>query len=88
MLTRQILATGWTGLWLAMCVRTLAAYVAAKPGCDDVACAVDVGRGLPVGVDDGVINARSRYLDPARKRAGVPEDVGHWCYGWPIARLM
>ena len=32
--------------------------------------------GLPPGVDGGLVNARLRYFDPARKRAGVPEDVG------------
>lgn len=32
--------------------------------------------GLPPGVDGGFVNARLRYFDPARKRAGVPEDVG------------
>jgi hypothetical protein len=31
--------------------------------------------GLPPGVDGGLINARLRYFDPVRKRAGVPEDV-------------
>jgi len=31
--------------------------------------------GLPLGVDGGLVNARLRYFDPARKRAGVPEDV-------------
>ncbi len=32
--------------------------------------------GLPPGVDGGLINARLRYFDPERKRAGIPEDVG------------
>jgi hypothetical protein len=32
--------------------------------------------GLPPGVDGGLVNARLRYFDPARKRAGMPEDVG------------
>jgi hypothetical protein len=32
--------------------------------------------GLPPGVDGGLLNARLRYFDPARQRAGVPEDVG------------
>jgi hypothetical protein len=32
--------------------------------------------GLPLGVDGGLVNARLRYFDPTRKRAGVPEDVG------------
>ena len=32
--------------------------------------------GLPPGVDGGLVNARLRYFDPARKRAGVPDDVG------------
>src|SRR5213592_2300291 len=32
--------------------------------------------GLPQGVDGGLVNARLRYFDPVRKRAGVPEDVG------------
>src|SRR6185503_10296473 len=32
--------------------------------------------GLPPGRDGGLVNARLRYFDPARKRAGVPEDVG------------
>ena len=32
--------------------------------------------GLHPGVDGGLVNARLRYFDPARKRAGVPEDVG------------
>jgi hypothetical protein len=32
--------------------------------------------GLPPGVDGGLVNARLRYFDPTRKRAGVPEDVG------------
>src|SRR5262249_26657963 len=31
--------------------------------------------GLPPTVDGGLVNARLRYFDPARKRAGVPEDV-------------
>ncbi|HEV8542417.1 MAG TPA: hypothetical protein VGR78_08495, partial [Verrucomicrobiae bacterium] len=31
--------------------------------------------GLPPGVDGGLINARLRYFDPARKRAGIPADV-------------
>src|SRR5207247_564633 len=31
--------------------------------------------GLPPGVDGGLVNARLRYFDPERKRAGVPEDV-------------
>ena len=31
---------------------------------------------LPPGVDGGLVNARLRYFDPARKRAGLPEDVG------------
>jgi hypothetical protein len=31
--------------------------------------------GLPPGVDGGLVNARLRYFDPARRRAGVPEDV-------------
>ena len=31
--------------------------------------------GLPPGRDGGLLNARLRYFDPARKRAGVPEDV-------------
>jgi hypothetical protein len=31
--------------------------------------------GIPAGVDGGLINARLRYFDPQRKRAGVPEDV-------------
>jgi hypothetical protein len=32
--------------------------------------------GLPPTVDGGLINARLRYFDPTRKRAGLPEDVG------------
>jgi hypothetical protein len=32
--------------------------------------------GLPPGVDGGLANARLRYFDPVRKRAGMPEDVG------------
>ncbi len=32
--------------------------------------------GLPPGRDGGLVNARLRYFDPARKRAGIPEDVG------------
>jgi hypothetical protein len=32
--------------------------------------------GLPPGVDGGLLNARLRYFDPARQRAGAPEDVG------------
>jgi hypothetical protein len=32
--------------------------------------------GLPPGVDGGLLNARLRYFDPARKRAGIPEDLG------------
>jgi hypothetical protein len=32
--------------------------------------------GLPPGVDGGLVNARLRYFDPTRNRAGVPEDVG------------
>ena len=32
--------------------------------------------GLPPGVDGGLLNARLRYFDPVRKRAGVPDDVG------------
>jgi hypothetical protein len=31
--------------------------------------------GLPPGVDGGLINARLRYFDPVRRRAGMPEDV-------------
>lgn len=31
--------------------------------------------GLPPGRDGGLLNARLRYFDPARRRAGVPEDV-------------
>jgi hypothetical protein len=31
--------------------------------------------GLPPGRDGGRLNARLRYFDPARKRAGLPEDV-------------
>jgi len=34
-----------------------------------------VWSGLPPGRDGGLVNARLRYFDPARKRAGVPEDV-------------
>jgi hypothetical protein len=32
--------------------------------------------GLPPGIDGGLLNARLRYFDPARRRAGVPEEVG------------
>jgi hypothetical protein len=32
--------------------------------------------GLPPGRDGGLVNARLRYFDPERRRAGVPEDVG------------
>ena len=31
--------------------------------------------GLPAGVDGALVNARLRYFDPVRQRAGVPEDV-------------
>ena len=31
--------------------------------------------GLPPGRDGGLLNARLRYFDPIRKRAGLPEDV-------------
>jgi len=31
---------------------------------------------LPSGRDGGLMNARVRYFDPERKRAGVPDDVG------------
>jgi hypothetical protein len=31
--------------------------------------------GLPPGRDGGLVNARLRYFDPVRKRAGIPEDV-------------
>ena len=31
--------------------------------------------GLPPSRDGGLLNARLRYFDPARKRAGLPEDV-------------
>jgi len=31
--------------------------------------------GLPPGREGGLLNARLRYFDPARKRAGLPEDV-------------
>src|SRR5207244_11957379 len=31
--------------------------------------------GLPPGVDGGLLNARLRYFDPDRRRAGVPQDV-------------
>lgn len=31
--------------------------------------------GLPPGRDGGLLNARLRYFDPARHRAGLPEDV-------------
>ena len=32
--------------------------------------------GLPPGREGGLLNARLRYFDPTRKRAGLPEDVG------------
>jgi hypothetical protein len=32
--------------------------------------------GLPPSADGSLLNARLRYFDPVRKRAGVPEDVG------------
>src|SRR5262245_54930399 len=32
--------------------------------------------GLPPGREGGLLNARLRYFDPVRKRAGLPEDVG------------
>ncbi len=32
--------------------------------------------GMPPGRDGGLLNARLRYFDPVRKRAGLPEDVG------------
>jgi hypothetical protein len=32
--------------------------------------------GLPPGRDGGLLNARLRYFDPVRRRAGVPDDVG------------
>ncbi len=32
--------------------------------------------GMPPGRDGGLLNARLRYFDPDRKRAGLPEDVG------------
>jgi hypothetical protein len=32
--------------------------------------------GLPPGRDGGLLNARLRYFDPARQRAGLPESVG------------
>src|SRR5262245_36553543 len=32
--------------------------------------------GIPPGRDGGLLNARLRYFDPVRKRAGLPEDVG------------
>jgi hypothetical protein len=32
--------------------------------------------GMPPGRDGGLLNARLRYFDPARRRAGLPEDVG------------
>jgi len=31
--------------------------------------------GLPPGRDGGLLNARLRYFDPLRRRAGLPEDV-------------
>lgn len=31
--------------------------------------------GLPPSLDGGLLNARLRYFDPSRRRAGVPEDV-------------
>jgi len=31
--------------------------------------------GLPTGRDGGLLNARLRYFDPARRRAGLPESV-------------
>src|SRR5262249_37952563 len=31
--------------------------------------------GLPPGRDGGLLNARVRYFDPTRQRAGLPEDV-------------
>jgi hypothetical protein len=31
--------------------------------------------GLPPAIDGGLINARLRYFDPAKKRAGIPDDV-------------
>src|SRR6516164_3206566 len=32
--------------------------------------------GMPPGRDGGLLNARLRYFDPTRKRAGLPEDIG------------
>ena len=32
--------------------------------------------GLPPGRDGGLLNARLRYFDPDRRRAGLPDDVG------------
>jgi hypothetical protein len=32
--------------------------------------------GMPPGRDGGLLNARLRYFDPVRKRAGLPGDVG------------
>ena len=36
---------------------------------------------LVPGREGGLLNARVRYFDPVRRRAGVPEDVARWCPG-------
>jgi hypothetical protein len=44
--------------------------------------------GLPPGRDGGLLNARLRYFDPQRKRAGLPEDVGALISGMTETRTV
>jgi hypothetical protein len=46
-----------------------------NPAATDALIHLMIG-GLQPGRDGGLLNARLRYFDPARQRAGVPEDVG------------
>jgi hypothetical protein len=45
-----------------------------NPAAVDAMIRLSLG-GLPPGRDGGLLNARLRYFDPSRKRAGLPEDV-------------
>jgi hypothetical protein len=44
--------------------------------------------GLPPGRDGGLLNARLRYFDPAKKRAGLPEDVAALISGMTDSRTV
>ena len=45
-----------------------------NPAATDALVRLMLGALVP-GREGGLLNARLRYFDPARKRAGVPEDV-------------